>query len=201
MAKATDLTGRTFGNLKVIERAANNGLAVMWKCFCTICQSYCTKRANKLKQGLIESCGSELCCRRSFAGQRISTTAISKNADCIGQTFGFLYICELKTNEKRCGINAICNCKRCGRLHVVIELDKLKSGHTISCGCYRSGQKAKIAKAMSIANKAKDNYEDAFNEALYKLEQEEALEEMKTGISAIAPSLIEEEWNSISQDK
>ena len=57
MSKFIDITGKTFGNLTVIERLPNEkGGVVRWKCRCS-CGKYTTVRSSNLKSGLVKSCG------------------------------------------------------------------------------------------------------------------------------------------------
>lgn len=56
MPKLRDLTGQQFGRLTVIERAANKGKQVMWKCRCECGQEIVT-RGDNLTSGATKSCG------------------------------------------------------------------------------------------------------------------------------------------------
>lgn len=51
-----DFTGRTFGQLTVIKRAANKNGRVHWHCQCT-CGKFCDVAANNLDRGNSQSCG------------------------------------------------------------------------------------------------------------------------------------------------
>lgn len=59
--KAEDLTGQTFGFLKVLERAENKEYArrsyVTWKCECILCGNFKNVSAANLKSGGVKSCG------------------------------------------------------------------------------------------------------------------------------------------------
>lgn len=56
MAKATDLTGQTFGRLTAISRAPNSGSRTMWNCICA-CGTERVIHARNLMHGLTQSCG------------------------------------------------------------------------------------------------------------------------------------------------
>jgi len=51
-----DLTGRKFGRLTVLARAANRGIVVCWICRCD-CGNNTTVRSASLKKGMTKSCG------------------------------------------------------------------------------------------------------------------------------------------------
>lgn len=70
MAKAEDLTGRTFGYLKVLRRAENHICAsgqtkVHWWCECLLCGKQKSVGAQDLKKGTTISCG----CYQTYAGK------------------------------------------------------------------------------------------------------------------------------------
>ena len=67
MAKAEDLTGRRFGNLKVLERAKNRNGRVCWLCRCD-CGNEKVVSAHDLKAGKCKTCGGH--------SHRISTNMI-----------------------------------------------------------------------------------------------------------------------------
>lgn len=56
MRKITDLTGRVFERLKVIERSNQVGDRPTWSCMCD-CGSYTTVNTYSLTRGLTKSCG------------------------------------------------------------------------------------------------------------------------------------------------
>lgn len=51
-----DLTGKTFGNWYVIERAPNRKKAVMWLCKCGLCGSVKEVAGTSLKSGVSKNC-------------------------------------------------------------------------------------------------------------------------------------------------
>lgn len=112
-----DLTGRRFGRLTVLspleERGANGG--AVWLCHCA-CGSQCRVPAGNLKQGRTVSCG---CVRRE---------------DLTGRCFGSLTVVSLG-DRSGAGQGAFWNCRcDCGQ-ETQVSAQKLKGGHTRSCGC------------------------------------------------------------------
>lgn len=67
--KAIDLTGQSFGQLTVLSRAENNGIAVMWNCVCS-CGTVKSVSAGNLTKGSTVSCG---CYRIKNTISRLST--------------------------------------------------------------------------------------------------------------------------------
>jgi hypothetical protein len=67
MPKLMNITGRRFGRLVVIKRAANTGSVTRWRCQCD-CGKQSIVRARDLITGKTKSCG---CGRqRNLTGQR-----------------------------------------------------------------------------------------------------------------------------------
>ncbi len=59
MKKPIDLTGQTFGRLKVLSRRSENPKRILWLCRC-ICGNYTEVERHKLTAGIIVSCGCRL---------------------------------------------------------------------------------------------------------------------------------------------
>lgn len=111
------LTGQRFGRLTVLslleERSSNGG--AVWLCRCD-CGGVCQVPAGNLKQGRTVSCG---CIRRE---------------ELTGQRFGHLTVVSLG-DRSGAGEGAFWHCRcDCGQ-EVQVSAQKLKSGHTRSCGC------------------------------------------------------------------
>ena len=126
-----DLTGRTFGNLKVIERGEdyiykNKKIRVRWLCNCTCGSSNILIYAYSLKIAKDISC--EKC--------RVKKRGLLNRLDLTGKTFGFLRAIEIN-NMKR-GAYWLCYCDPslggCGN-YTVSALGNLRGGHSTSCGC------------------------------------------------------------------
>ena len=81
-----DLTGRTFGRLKVIKRVENKGNKIYYECLCS-CGNTVIVRGSHLKQGLIQSCkclNKERVHQKSFkdlTGKRIGRLLITGIAE------------------------------------------------------------------------------------------------------------------------
>lgn len=125
MGKCKDLTGQTFGKLKVLKRVADQKPGrPMWLCQCE-CGNLTTVSSTRLmRPNGTRSCG---CLRHQPAPTLIDLT---------GQTFGKLKV--LHRDETASGHNAkwICQCK-CGNIISVLSAS-LRSGKTKSCGCSQS---------------------------------------------------------------
>lgn len=125
-----DLTGRTFGRLRVLRRAANRGPSVRWRCRCS-CGQTVTICSTSLVSGDSQSCG---CLRKEMASVRTKR-------DLVGQTFGSLTV--VGPAVKRPMANRVycwlCRC-RCGKL-VELRGTSLTTGNTKSCGCLRNNGK------------------------------------------------------------
>lgn len=124
-----DLVGQRFGRLIVVSRAPSrtrSGKArVCWDCRCD-CGNAKVVAAIDLRQGLVTSCG----CYRSEVGRR-------KSLDLTGQRFGYLTAME-RSQDRRPGTPGtlwLCRCD-CGGLYTALA-NKLRSGHTKSCGCHQ----------------------------------------------------------------
>lgn len=123
LAKRHDLEGKVFGWWTVIEFAEHKGRTLYWRCVC-VCGNEKLVCTQSLTRGDSESCG----CRRS------------RNTldDLTGQTFGRLSVLGRAPSSKApCGTVMTkwrCQCA-CGNVKA-IDAGALKSGATLSCGCY-----------------------------------------------------------------
>ena len=115
-----DLTGKVFGNLTVLrESGVDKHGSVVWECKCT-CGNLAETRGYCLTNGTTASCG------------------CLKGAQLTGQRFGRLLVENFVTSHKgRIHFNKYWNCKcDCGA-STLVPTNKLKTGHTKSCGCLR----------------------------------------------------------------
>lgn len=122
MYKVKDLTGQKFGRLTVIERdtSAKKGRS-KWICKCD-CGKTISVYKNHLTSGHTSSCG----CAK--AGVNLK--------DITGQRFGRLVALE-RTDQKSGNVYIYkCHCD-CGKICYVSGAH-LRSGDTVSCGCYAS---------------------------------------------------------------
>lgn len=141
--KFEDLTGKTFGRLKVIERAEDKiykvgnreKVAVRWLCECQ-CENKTRKIVfgESLKKGLATSCGCIKKKRRTCKNK-----GKSKNAKDIpiGTKFGRLTV--IKRDDSKVGKGAywLCKCS-CGNPNLISVLGvSLRNGSKQSCGCLK----------------------------------------------------------------
>lgn len=110
-ARRSDLIGRTFGDLTVTELVGNR-----WRCRCA-CGGSNDVPTERLTSGKTTSCGCRL---RQVTRERCT-------ADIVGQTFNRLTVIERVGSAWRCS----CSCGG----ETVTTTDKLRRGHTTSCGC------------------------------------------------------------------
>lgn len=101
--KLKDLTGMTFGLLKVIRRAPNRGKRVMWECECQ-CENKTIKivAGTELKTGRTKSCG---CYKRKVDLEKIAKYNSENNAESHTNTDKRLY--EIWTGMKKDAIMKI----------------------------------------------------------------------------------------------
>lgn len=132
MAAIIHEPGERFGRLVVIERdTGQKPGGVRWLCRCD-CGNTKAISGSHLRTGFIQSCG---CMRREHAAAMRSPPA--PREDLTGQRFGLLTARRpiWTPNEKA---RWVCECD-CGRETIVVST-KLKSGSTVSCGCFRAEQ-------------------------------------------------------------
>lgn len=124
-----DLSGQVFGKLTVRGPARHpiSGKA-LWNCLCDCGNSRLYESHELLKRGY-KSCG----CEKSNRLKR--TDAMKKAANLVGMKFGKLVVMQ-KSTTKGGRAYWICKCE-CGNI-AETTTDKLKSGHTKSCGCQRA---------------------------------------------------------------
>ncbi len=69
MPKRLDLSGQTFGYIKVIEPTdRRDGSSVIYRCLCTACGKECYMSTRSLRSAKSKSCG---CMRPSYLGDRL----------------------------------------------------------------------------------------------------------------------------------
>ena len=153
--RVEDMTGKRFGKLMVIERAPdriNKGGTkhVMWKCKCD-CGNETIVRGTSLRNGHTRSCG----CVHSEAAMGIGLDDIT------GQKFGrwtVLYE-NGRLKEPRGRLVPLWHCRcDCGEERD-LRAGTLKSGLSLSCGCFKyerlselASQGFGISKAEQIVN-------------------------------------------------
>lgn len=124
MKRYMDLTNQRFGELKVVSlkgRAKNK--TILWNCECS-CGNHTIVRSNHLVHGHTKSCGCLQKCKvRLYAPAMLE-----------GQRFGRLLVLKKLNKRKQRAVVWQCKCD-CGAI-VEVTTASLKSGHTLSCGCY-----------------------------------------------------------------
>ena len=136
MSKLIDLTGETFGKLKVLKRGENKGHQTYWTCQCE-CGTIKDVRGTHLRNGLIISCGCE--------GKK----NLVQKIDLIGQKFGRLTV--IKEAEERASNGQmmwVCKCE-CGK-EVTVKSQSLREGKTKSCGCLQKEIASKLGSSTMI---------------------------------------------------
>lgn len=118
-----DLTGKIFGDLKVIERDFAKKKTA-WICECLLCGKKVSVMAYNLKNGNSTNCG----CKRNKAVSERS------RKDLTGRVFGQLRADALVGSDKHGHSIYSCTCLRCGRTFEALGTNIL-SGKIVSCGC------------------------------------------------------------------
>lgn len=144
MGKLVDLTGQTFGYLKVVKRDdSKNNKKTYWECLCQ-CGNKISTRSDSLISGLTKSCG---CLQKTIVRDNY--------IDLTNQKFGRLTVIKLgeQQNGKR-GKVWVCNCD-CGKKDIVVSSNLLLNGHTQSCGCLKRENdiKDKPDRIIDLTNK------------------------------------------------
>jgi hypothetical protein len=121
-----DLTGRQFGRLLVLARAADRYRKTYWHCRCA-CGLEVVVCGNSLPAGTSTSCG---CRRREVSRKR----ARERFIDLGSQRFGRLLVVREAEPAKSGKVRWLCHCD-CGTDRIVLA-DLLRRGQTTSCGCY-----------------------------------------------------------------
>ena len=123
MARVKDLAGQRFGSLVVLERSegSQNGKA-LWRCRCD-CGAEKVVAGADLRSGRTKSCGG-------------GVHKIGMNVEnLIGRRFGRLVVLDRGKNSRNGSVKWVCKCD-CGAIKE-IHRSALKTGATISCGCWQ----------------------------------------------------------------
>ena len=126
--KHTDLVGRKFGRLTVLQdtlKRESSG-CVIWKCLCD-CGKICEKSTKNLNSGT-KSCG---CLHIEKAREQGAKSCI----DLTNHKFGKLTVIKKSQNRCHTGVKWICRCD-CGN-EIEVASQSLLRGRTKSCGCIR----------------------------------------------------------------
>jgi len=133
--RIVDLTGQTFGRLKVIRRAPENQHGrVSWVCECRRCGNTCVVTGHELQQGKTRSCG---CLKKE------PTTTV----DLRNQSFGRL-TARYPTDKRDYKGSVIWHCAcECGG-EIEVSQDRLMSKNTQSCGCLKKEAQANLPQTL-----------------------------------------------------
>lgn len=127
--RLSNLSGKKFGHLRVLERENDIGSLPIWKCQCD-CGNIISVYASNLRTGNTKSCG---CLSRKMASEKIRT-------DLSGRKYGKLNVIQriedkkTKNNENVACYKCLCDCGK----YINVRGSNLTSGHTTSCGCNSS---------------------------------------------------------------
>lgn len=130
-----DITGRTFGSLTVLGAGERDRRGKpTWRCRCACGETVSDKYYSDLCRGRVMSCG------RSVHHAQHSNPAF---IDMTGQKYGRL------TCLRRDGRYWLCMCE-CGN-ESRADGNSLRSGHTVSCGCWNTEVRSRQAAAIGAA--------------------------------------------------
>ena len=122
MSKANDLTGRTFGLLKVLRHVEDvKPGRPMWLCECRCGKSVVKSSTSLTKQNGVKSCG---CLRHQKSPELIDLTDM---------TFGDLRVLYQDCSAQSGKARWVCQCI-CGNVVSVLS-ESLRHFKTTSCGC------------------------------------------------------------------
>jgi len=131
--------GKQFNQLTILEEVPTEekGRRYVY-CLCT-CGSKKTVRYDGLKSGSIKSCGCLVSCKSKNQIEKMIISRrkreLLKAEEYIGRKYNKLKIISLANTEKKGRFfNVKCDCGK----EKTISLNKLKTGHTKSCGCARN---------------------------------------------------------------
>lgn len=135
-----DLAGQKFGRLLVLEDTGKRSHhSVIWKCQCD-CGKTVEIYAPSLKNGDSCSCG---CLQRENTSKRFKK-------DISNQRFGKLTAIEPTNRREDGSIVWKCECD-CGNI-IYVQVKRLVSGNTQSCGCLKSKGEQKIINILRENN-------------------------------------------------
>ncbi|WP_138753567.1 hypothetical protein [Paenibacillus sinopodophylli] len=147
MADLIDLTGDTYGRLKVIKEVERKGYTRRWLCQCSCNSDPIIVTMPNLRNNHTRSCG----CLHS------ELTSQANMVDLVGRSFGKLKVLRRDPKKRKSQkVFWICECK-CGN-SCSVEGVKLVDETTKSCGCRR----AEVGEELKEHNKKNLYEEDIF---------------------------------------
>lgn len=133
--KAIDMTGQKFNKLKVLYRVPSTNSkskVARWHCKCD-CGNEVDVDGTSLRSGHTKSCGCNIRLHMAEVGRQQGFKNI---VNITGQKFGKLTVIDRIYDADQHTYKCLCECDCGGR--AMVSADKLKSGHTTSCGCMAS---------------------------------------------------------------
>ena len=158
MAKYEDLTGKKFGRLTALEpteEKTKDGRRI-WKCICD-CGNIKFTSCQNLKRGHCTSCG----CKNK---EQITQLGKNNGIDITGERFGKLIAIERASKKLPYSDSVawICQCD-CGN-QVIKTVSELRSGNTMSCGCFKKSHGEREIAILLINNNIKFETQKTFND-------------------------------------
>lgn len=155
-SKINDLTGQKFGRLMVLRQDfSKKDRTIYWICKCD-CGNIVSVKGSSLKSHNTKSCG---CLQKEIVSKQ-------KLVDLTGQKFGYLTVLKRDNSKINREIYWICQCD-CGNI-ISVRGSHLKTGATISCGCYKASKgEDKISSVLSSL-KISFVQQKTFNNLKYK---------------------------------
>lgn len=141
-SRAKNLNGQKFGRLTVLERAANKGRLVCWKCKCS-CGNETIVSAKQLLSGKTRSCG---CLRKEKTIENHGIRDLRHY-----QTGYIRVLYQTDRRNKKRSVVWHCICTRCGK-EVDLSEDELTQGNYVSCSCYRKELNAHIGETLHFVD-------------------------------------------------
>lgn len=144
MSEIIDLTGLSFNEWTVIERAGNSKKGqAMWKCRCS-CGNVKNIVGSTLRNRASKSCG----CKRTENSRENNGTFVNE----VGNRYGKLTVIskDAELSKKRHRAMWVCKCD-CGN-YKTVSSKCLRDGKTKSCGCILSFGEEKIHSILASNN-------------------------------------------------
>lgn len=162
-----DLTGKTFGRLKVLYRDTSKlGKSPYFICKCS-CGKIKSIRSDHLRYGKIVSCG---CYKKTVGVKKAGITKRNKKnfKDLRGIKVNFIEFVEpTEMRSKSRSVIWICKCLKCGKLFTAGQND-IYFNSRISCGCDRMSKDEKIIANILNKNNIQFETEKQFSDCYFK---------------------------------
>lgn len=123
-----NLSGKTFGNIKVLSDDGNEKVY----CECLLCGNKKMMDRYNIKRRKNGGCG----CKQKESG-RINAQALAEKRDITGKTFDGVKVIEWTGEKKGTQKIFLCQCLRCGNFFETVG-GSITRGDTRSCGCLKN---------------------------------------------------------------